>query len=326
MKAATRCLAVSVLAAASVLSASTIYTFQTFQVCSTCSTLTIGLNNAGQVSGGTVDSSGNVQGYLRTGTTITTFSVPSALATFAGGVNNLGQVGGDYIAADGIDRPYIRAANGTLTLLAGISGATVTSSNVITDSGHLFGSTTKDPAQSSGFQAFLYDGSSYSIFSFPGMNIDSTFGNGMNGAGVMVGSFRTTAGIEHGYIRHTDGTFQELDYPGSVQSEAFGINDAGEITGRYQDAMGHQHGFILLNGVYVSFDFVDANHDPNTYLWGINDKGQVAGWSFPGDPFASAGTAFLATPVPEPATPALVLVGVGLIAVRFGRGRGRANH
>ena len=39
------------------------------------------------------------------------------------------------------------------------------------------------------------------------------------------------------------GTYTQIDYPGSSQTQSFGINAAGDSTGFYFDG-GHLHGFL----------------------------------------------------------------------------------
>src|SRR5579863_6758046 len=63
------------------------------------------------------------------------------------------------------------------------------------------------------------------------------------------------------------GTYTQIDYPGSTFTYCWGVNRAGDISGGYTDTAGNYHGFLLSNGVYVSFDYPGAG---GTEGWGLN--------------------------------------------------------
>ncbi|HLJ96721.1 MAG TPA: hypothetical protein VKU02_26345 [Gemmataceae bacterium] len=48
----------------------------------------------------------------------------------------------------------------------------------------------------------------------------------------------------HGSFLYTGGTYIALDFPGAVQTDAYGINNAGQIVGDYTDLERRQHGFL----------------------------------------------------------------------------------
>lgn len=70
------------------------------------------------------------------------------------------------------------------------------------------------------------------------------------------------------------GTYTQIDLPGSSWTSCWGINTAGEISGSYADASGNVHGFILNGGVYTTVDYPGALA---TNLYGLNDQGEVVG-------------------------------------------------
>jgi hypothetical protein len=74
------------------------------------------------------------------------------------------------------------------------------------------------------------------------------------------------------------GTYTQIDYPGAILTEALGINNAGDIVGSYQTNSGW-HGFILSKGIYTTIE--DVDHIGGTFLFGINDRGQVVGCCSP---------------------------------------------
>jgi probable HAF family extracellular repeat protein len=74
------------------------------------------------------------------------------------------------------------------------------------------------------------------------------------------------------------GTYTQIDYPGAISTQVWGINSAGDIVGGYVDSSGDNHGFLLSGGAYTTIDDPDV---PGASVVGINDVGQVVGnnWS-----------------------------------------------
>ena len=293
--------------------------FLPVSACPGCSTQAIGINNSNLITGSYADAAGNVHSYSQLNGVVTSFdpAVPGGMVVFseAGHASSTGRIAGDYVlGSDGVDRPFIRNADGSYVLppnfVSGGATATVDFAVGVNASGLVTGSYTFDPNQSTGFTGFIYNGSAYtSTFSFPGALVTDTFALDINNGGVIVGSFKKP-GEEHGFIRAANGTFTQVDVPGSIETEVFGINNNGDIVGRYLDSLGIQHGFERTNGIYIQINYSDPSHDPNTYAWGINDAGRIVGDSVPGDPGAGPFSAFVTTPEPE----ALWMTAAGLLA------------
>jgi uncharacterized membrane protein len=70
------------------------------------------------------------------------------------------------------------------------------------------------------------------------------------------------------------GTYTQIDAPGSLETWIFGINTAGDMVGQYVDAGNKSHGFLLSGGVYTTIDYPAAT---STSANGINDVGQIVG-------------------------------------------------
>jgi uncharacterized membrane protein len=106
--------------------------------------------------------------------------------------------------------------------------------------------------------------------------------------------------------------FTTIAVPGIDNNLVFGINNKGEIVGYYFDnsSPNTNHGFVFNGGVFTTLDAPGAGN-PGTYAVGINDFGQVVGYT--------STSSFLATSmaaVPEPHTlPALVGCLISLFAM-----------
>jgi hypothetical protein len=92
-------------------------------------------------------------------------------------------------------------------------------------------------------------------FDMPGSNMTNAWD--MNNAGDVVGVWGKPGdhnpividGIPfHGFLRDRQGNFISIDYPGSIDTHAFGINERGDIVGSYVDASFNVHGFIARPG------------------------------------------------------------------------------
>src|SRR6202044_1757906 len=75
-----------------------------------------------------------------------------------------------------------------------------------------------------------------------------------------------------------------VDYPGAMVSQAFGINNLGQIVGTWEDTNYCDHGYLLSGGTYTSIDNPNTTcANGGTALYGINDAGQMVGsYSNPG--------------------------------------------
>jgi len=106
-----------------------------------------------------------------------------------------------------------------------------------------------------------------------GPGITHSFAFSINTQADIAGTFKNAVGY-HGFVRHADGTFEVIDYPGAHDTQDYGINDAGEVIGLYFDADGVSHAFKRLSGVLSNMDLPGA---VTTVPLSVNNAGQVAG-------------------------------------------------
>jgi hypothetical protein len=243
--------------------------------------------------------------------TFTTIDVPEAGYTIVSGINTAGEMVGNYGQNINTDSNGFLYSNGVFTYFD-YPGETMTVPSGINDSGLIVGY-----ADSGGsIIGFLYDGSTFTAIQdgsdsatlafgvnnaglvvggagSPGVtrgfelraekfkNISPppggwiyVYATGVNNLGEIVG-WTESAGLS-GFL-DKGGRFQTINYPGSYNTEVWGVNDSGVIVGWYQSCTPScgTHGFALKAGKYLSFDY------PGAYVTGatgINATGQVVGF------------------------------------------------
>jgi len=76
------------------------------------------------------------------------------------------------------------------------------------------------------------------------------------------------------------GTYTQIDVPGAMGTQVFGIDSAGDLSGVYVDSSFNYHGFLLSGAVYTTIDYPGSS---DTAIYGMNDFGQFVGYT--GVPF-----------------------------------------
>jgi hypothetical protein len=127
------------------------------------------------------------------------------------------------------------------------------------------------------------------ITEFNATGLTSTYVNGINGRGQIVGSVAHPSGhtnYTHGYLRNPSGNIILIDPAGPNGSQNtfnLTINDSGEIAGTYVDvAGGVLHGFLRSSGgTYTVVDEPNAENlesGQGTVIADINANGEVTGF------------------------------------------------
>ncbi len=240
-----------------------------------------------------------------------------ALSTEAFGINNSGEIVGWYHPPGGIWQGF--SYSGGVFGNVNAFGSNYTYPVGISNNGKIVG-TFGTPAQ----QGYVYSGGTYKIVNGDPYPANSSYATGINNAGEIVlnsapvglpvfqcDSFLNVAGVN-----------SSIAMPGEANTCAEAINDKGVIVGgASNDGYATGPGFIDIAGAFTPINFPGAL---DTILYGINNLGQISG-----DYIDTNGNtqAFVATPVPEPATWALTVIGVaGLGAVRSSSRRARKAH
>ena len=140
---------------------------------------------------------------------------------------------------------------------------------------------------------------------------------GLNDAGTIVGGYYDAASVLHGYVRAPNGVYTTIDVPGADATIPSGINDAGWIVGEY-DSGGVAHAYVSdALGAITTIDVPGATFSTGT---GIDSQGDIVGQYCD---TTNVCHGFLAVPVPEPSTWALLLAGIGAVGLRLRRGSAR---
>jgi len=194
---------------------------------------------------------------------------PRAGATVANGVNSKGEIVGGYggdvlnVSSHGF---LLRGSNFKTIDYPQASG---TEPSGINDHNVIVGWYADAGGNNHGFQLA---GSKYTSLDAPGAaNPYGTVAWDINKSGQIVGGYWDGTRA-HGFLL-SGGVYTTVDVPGSISTTAAGVNTTGQIVGWYADSGDLWHGFFLSNGIFTTVDY--PGHA--TYLFGINDNGQIVG-------------------------------------------------
>jgi probable HAF family extracellular repeat protein len=204
-----------------------------------------GINNRGQIVGALFHNLSSLDsGFLLQDGVFTTFAFPgSSSGSFATGINDAGEIVGTYFDSEGLHQSFVYSDGEFRTI--SFPGAAQTGISGINDRGDMVGFyfLAENPYVQHNFIARQ---GRFEEIVVPGCVTNGSAILGINKFGNIVGycgdeKTRTT----HGFVR-SRGRFVFFDFPGAVQTEAFGINDAGQIVGYYLNSgsPATQHGFI----------------------------------------------------------------------------------
>jgi uncharacterized membrane protein len=319
---AARCIAAAALALLATLAHATSYQFTSLAAPDGGSAQVFDVNNLGQIA---LTAVGNApRGYIYSGGTYTTLAGPAgALGFNALGLSDNGVVVGSFyntlvIDPDtgesfaGPDNGYI--FDGSSYTALNVPGADATQPRGVSPDGRYvagFYSTVN------GNRAFLFDRTSGSFTDLSTPDSRFTIAQGINAAGTLVGSdFIVTAGgpSRPGFTYDiATGVRTDTVLPGYLRTAFRDIDSSGLMVGWVLSTDANGDGvFTGIVGAGGVFDTLSMPGAVSTYLEGVNDAGWLTGNYAIGQDFFG----FVAVPVPEPHTWALMLAGLGWLAVR----------
>lgn len=231
-----------------------------------------GINPGGEIVGLYVDTAGKQHGFLLSGGNFISIDYPGAISTAARGINPGGDIVGSYTNAPG-GPPNVHGfllSQGTFSLVqfpdSNFPGAIP---QRIGPNGDIYGCIHNTDLMGT-MHGFVRTAEGYSMLALP-----ASMHNGATPDGrVIVGLYvDMMTGLSHGYVIE-NGTFAQLDVPGSNFTRGWDVNPAGDVVGEFRDTMGKFHGFLRSASGFSSIDFPAAIA---THAFGINPGGDVVG-------------------------------------------------
>jgi hypothetical protein len=241
-----------------------------------------GINASGEITGsahGAAPGDNTGPGFIYSDGSITTFAVPGS-TTWGTAVNAAGEVTGYYQVGSGYQGFIYNAGTIATFEPPDPPGAADMFPSGINASGQIVGSAAVFVPpfyMGSDDEGFINNAGTITFFTVPGASDIGTFPNGVNDAGLIVGSFTPASGptdVDEGFL-DTAGVFTTIDVAGSVSTGPEAINASGEITGTWTDSDGANHGFIDMAGTITTFDVPGA---VITEPLAINDDGVITGF------------------------------------------------
>lgn len=224
-------------------------------------------------------------------------------STTASGINDAGQIVGTY-HAPGLEWAAYLNTGGVFTPI-GVAGHPDNEAFGISNNGKYISGMTGDfTTIDSGY--ILHNGVYSTVTPVTGPSYVSAVFS-VNNSGNAVGEYGLAAGNQFtNSFFYSGGVYTPISLAGWTYTGAVGINDAGVIAGDVSNDFGFTtgSGFVEKGGVVTLINFPGAT---STYVQNINDRGQLIG-----EYQTAAGDTvlFIATPVPEPATWAMMILGL----------------
>jgi len=221
-------------------------------------------------------SAGILQAQTQASCTFKLFQLnPSGKNLAPNGVNDYSTVVGQAA----VDQGFTRFTGGGITYYS-VPDSASTYFAARNDSGVNIGVYSSQSASTIA-KGFMLKGSTFTSIVHP-KAVFATRLTGINKYNSIVGWYLDSSEGSHGFKRYSNGSFVNLNYPGSQYTLATGINDSGTVAGWFSDSAG-EHGFIYHNGQWAPLDF-GANA---TQVFGISNANKVVGVSTSNEPSTS---------------------------------------
>ncbi len=265
------------------------YTFETIEVPGVDFLEVAASNDFGDYAGNTRSPDGKKTiGFTLIDGVFTTYDFPGSLNTFFYALDNAGKAAGHYKGIDGLYHGVI-LENGELRQYDFPGAAETHIYGLSDETGALSGNIVDAAGVTHAFSGDL-------IITFPGAI--NTYGDFVNAAGAVVGSYVNADGIPHGFIRHPDGSFTTIDLPKMPNLEFLFVNtitDFGVIGFRAKAVNDILRSYILLpDGTLYE---VRLPGSISTVVRNVNQDGSIIGYYDLAD---GRRHGFVGRPTPQP--------------------------
>ncbi|MDE0323061.1 MAG: T9SS type A sorting domain-containing protein [Candidatus Poribacteria bacterium] len=246
------------------------YIFETIEVPGVDFLEVAASNDFGDYAGNTRSPDGEKTiGFTLIDGVFTTYDFPGSLNTYFYALDNAGKAAGHYKGPDDLYHGVI--LEGGELQQYDFPGAAETNIYGLSDeTGALSGNIVDETGVSHAFSGDL-------IITFPGAV--NTYGDFVNAAGAVVGSYVDADGMFHGFIRHPNGSFTTIDLPEMPNLEFLFVNtitDHGLIGFRAKAANDILRSYILLpDGTLYEVRFPGSI---STVVRNVNQDGSIIGY------------------------------------------------
>ncbi len=265
------------------------YIFETIEVPDVDFLEVAASNDFGDYAGNTRSPDGEKTiGFTLIDGVFTTYDFPGSVNTFFYALDNAGNAAGHYKDIDGLYHGVI-LENGELRQYDFPGAAETHIYGLSDETGALSGNIVDETGVSHAFSGEL-------TITVPGAV--NTYGDFVNAAGAVVGSYVDADGMPHGFIRNPDGSFTTIDLPEMPNLEFLFVNtitDLGVIGFRAKAANDILRSYILLpNGDLYE---VRLPGSVTTVVRNVNQDGSIIGYYDLAD---GRRLGFLGRPTPQP--------------------------
>ena len=246
------------------------YTFETIEVPGVDFLEVTASNDFGDYAGNTRSPDGEKTiGFTLIDGVFTTYDFPGSLNTFFYALDNAGKAAGHYKDIDGLYHGII-LENGELHQYDFPGAAETHIYGLSDETGALSGNIVDAAGVTHAFSGEM-------TITFPGAV--NTYGDFVNAAGAVVGSYVDVDGMPHGFIRNPDGSFTTINIPETPNLEFLFVNtitDFGVIAFRAKAVNDILRSYILLpDGILYE---VQLPGSVNTVVRNVNQDGSIIGF------------------------------------------------